>query len=86
MLLNASAYNGEPRPLKMSEGNTVGSLMELSVLWLTCLSNLRSRFRDDPVTTEAERPRRWPCRIPANLWPLQYADPSLRMNLGRVKI
>ncbi len=29
MLSNASAYNGEPRPLKMSEGNTVGSLTEI---------------------------------------------------------
>ena len=28
MLSNVSAYNGEPRPLKMSEGNTVGSLTE----------------------------------------------------------
>ncbi len=28
MLLSASAYNGEPRPLETSEGNTVGSLTE----------------------------------------------------------
>lgn len=28
MLSNASAYNGEPRPLDTSEGNTVGSLTE----------------------------------------------------------
>ncbi len=28
MLSNASAYNGEPRTLKSSEGNTVGSLTE----------------------------------------------------------
>lgn len=29
MLSNESAYNGEPRPLETSEGNTVGSLTEV---------------------------------------------------------
>ncbi len=28
MLSTESAYNGEPRPLDLSEGNTVGSLTE----------------------------------------------------------
>ena len=46
MLSTESAYNGEPRSLLVSEGNTVGSLTEA-----------RANFRDDPVTTEAERPR-----------------------------
>jgi hypothetical protein len=43
MLSNESAYNGEPRTLRLSEGNTVGSLTEVTI------------FHDDPVTTEAEK-------------------------------
>jgi hypothetical protein len=68
MLPNESAYNGEPRSLLTSEGNTVGSLTET---------------RLDPVTTEAARPRqRVLLGFPANLWPLQHADPSPRFGQG----